>query len=369
MPNRPTNKYKKLVSVGKLESDDHQLQILQIFDELYADILLYKKKRSGILRFFQNTKKIKGVYLWGSVGRGKTMLTDLFFAQLPLTKKRRVHFHEFMIDVHRRIHEYRQSDKPPANPVRQVADDISDDVRLFCLDEFQVHDVADAMILSALFEELMNRTVVVITSNRPPKDLYKGGLQRESFEKFIELVGERLNVVSLDAKEDYRLKQLKSLNEVFFTPANAATEEKLERIFDDLTSAKDACDNNVIEANGIKIVADKICGDVAKFQFDELCAKALGAKEYLYIASTFQTIIISNIPKLKAEDRNEAKRFVTLIDAIYEAKANLICSSAVPRDKIYEHGDGTFEFERTVSRLIEMGSENYLAAEHICKTS
>lgn len=318
----------------------------------------------------------QGLYMFGGVGRGKSMLMDLFFDGAPIAPKRRIHFHEFMIEVHGHIHRWRGQSKTDRaaewgkafarqdDPIPPVAKLMADKAQLLCFDEFQVTDVADAMILSRLFTHMFERGVwVVATSNRAPIDLYQGGLNRPLFEPFIELIGERLDVLHLESPNDYRLERLMGAP-VYLSPLSAETDAALQGLWLDLAGQTQG-EPRTLDVQGRTLLAPHTHNGVARFSFAELCARPLGAADYLAIAGAFHTIVLANIPALSPEKRNEAKRFVTLIDALYEKRVKLICSADAPVISLYPQGDGAFEFERTVSRLMEMQSAAYLELAHL----
>jgi cell division protein ZapE len=301
-----------------------------------------------------------GLYVFGDVGRGKSMLMDLFVAIIsPRYPTRRVHFHAFMRDVHKRLFAYRASQQGDA--MERVIADIADETRLLCLDELQVTDVTDAMIIARLFEGLMDAGVAcVFTSNRAPQELYQGGLQREQFMKFVEMLEARIPIIRIEAAQDYRLAKLKGLARSYMFPRNEASDDFLYQSWNALTHGK-ANDPLRIEIDGRILRLDKYADGVAWLTFAELCMRPLGSGDYLELCKYCHTILLQGVPKLTREDRNEAKRFVTLIDALYDCRVNVIITAETDTQRIYEAGDGNFEFARTVSRLMEMQSESYMA--------
>ena len=312
----------------------------------------------------------KGFYFHGGVGRGKTMLMDLFYdhCRVDDALKKHVHFHAFMQEVHRRLHSFYEAQKAGKmdknrDGVEALAKIIADRAWLLCFDEFHVSDIADAMILGRLFEALFKRGIVVVTtSNRHPADLYKDGLQRELFLPFIDMIQEKLQVFELDNGMDYRLERLRQMD-IYITPADATADDKLERAFRELSIGADA-KPRTFTVNGREVEMPKTAEGVAYATFDDLCARPLGPGDYLIFAENFHTVVMKGVPVMGPNNRNEAKRFVTLIDALYEAKVKFICSAEVGPAELYTEGDGAFEFERTVSRLIEMQSPDYMALPH-----
>ena len=375
-PLEPLQAYQALLNDGEIKPDPTQTEAMETLQDLHRGILEYtpqmgKKGWKTRLKIGRNRlPPPRGLYLWGGVGRGKSMLMDLFFDTTAIEEKKRVHFHAFMQEVHRRLHSFREAVKAgqapeTTDPLVALSRVIMDQAWLLCFDEFHVTDIADAMILGRLFEALFDAGVVVIaTSNRPPRDLYKDGLQREIFLPFIDMLEERLDVKELEAGVDYRLDRLKSM-EVYLTPADAEADAKLDDDFHSLSIGGHPRPVT-LKVQGREIVIPQEAEGVAMANFSDLCEKPLGPGDFLEIARCFHTLVLKEIPKLGPEKRNEAKRFVTLIDALYEAKVNLICSAEAPPEELYTEGDGAFEFERTVSRLMEMQSEDYLAAPHTC---
>ena len=362
--------YRALVHAGAWQRDPAQelaAEMLQILNNRLIHYAPSKRKSwAERLGFKQQIDVRQGIYIYGAVGRGKSALMDLFFNGAPIEHKRRVHFHAFMLDVHARIHVQRQrikQGKAKADPIPHVAVEIAEGAALLCFDEFQVHDPADAMILSRLFSEMFERGVVVVaTSNRAPDDLYLGGLNRELFLPFIDLLKTQVEVLALDSAQDYRLARLRTMP-VYFAPLGSDTETKLDDAFTNLTNGTDAAPQT-LEVQGRTIIVPAAAAGIARFTFDDLCRQPLGSADYIEIARQFHTLILSGIPVMETKHRNEAKRFINLIDVLYEHGVNLICSAEGPPDELYVEGHGAFEFARATSRLMEMQSEEYLAAEH-----
>lgn len=362
--------YDALVASGQLRPDPAQAAVVDRLQSL-SQALEKEPEKPGLFgRLFGSATPAappRGLYLWGGVGRGKSMLMDLFFAHTEVTPKRRIHFHEFLLETHSRIHARRQKD--PGDPIPAVASSWAAEARLLAFDEMQVNNVADAMILSRLFTALMSgQTTIVATSNRPPKDLYKDGLSRELFLPFIALLERDLDVVPLDGPTDYRLDRIGGML-TYYTPNGPAATKALSTLFFRLTDfpVEDRANVPTAEipvAQGRTLHVPKSLKGVAVFSFKRLCAEARGAADYLAIARTYRSVILVGVPILGPENRNEAARFVTLIDALYEWRVKLFIAADAPPDQLYPKGDGRFEFDRTVSRLMEMQSAEYLALGH-----
>lgn len=358
MPATLSNLYTDRVREQGFTDDPHQQAALQTLQRLLEDM---GKKTSG---FFKKPQAIRGVYLHGPVGRGKSMLMDLFFQTIPDSiPKRRVHFHAFMIGVHDFLHQSRQAQKDssagPDMALIRFAENLARDVRVLCFDEFHVTDVADAMILSRLFTALFDRgLVVVMTSNWPPERLYENGLQRDRFLPFIALIRSRLDVVALDGPRDYRLRRLED-NGVYFWPLGQPAQDWAEAMFTELSGGGPAVPA-VLEVKGRLLEVPLAARGVARFSFAQLCERPVGAEDYLAIAREFHTVILEGVPKLRYDRRNEAKRLMTLVDALYDTGTRLVISADAPPEKLYFGSDHGFEFERTVSRLIEMQSQEWL---------
>jgi cell division protein ZapE len=310
-----------------------------------------------------------GLYIWGSVGRGKSMLMDLFFADAPVAKKRRVHFHEFMLEVQARLHRRREElaargAPPESDTIVPIGKEIAAETRLLCFDEFQVTNIADAMILGRLFETLFEEGITVIaTSNRSPDDLYKNGLQRDRFLPFIELVKQRLEVLELGGSQDYRMGRLREFD-LYLTPLGAWATKKLDEAFRALSNGADG-EPRLLRTQGRNVEVPRAAPGVAMAHFMDWCAKPMGAADFLCIADNFHTVIVAEIPKMGPDSKDKAVRFVTMIDTFYERKVKFICSAAANPGGLYPEGDGSFEFQRTVSRLMEMQSPEYLNLDHI----
>ncbi|HAK63647.1 MAG TPA: cell division protein ZapE [Alphaproteobacteria bacterium] len=372
----PLAVYRERVHSGHIRPDPAQEFAIRRLQTLEDELRAYGRTRQNRLLSWLGRpapQAPKGLYLWGEVGRGKSMLMDLFYETVPVARKRRVHFLQFMLETHEAIFNWRQANKRGEiarseksngdDPIVPVARNIADKVQLLCFDEFQVSDVADAMILGRLFTALFDfGVVVVLTSNRAPDTLYEGGLNRQLFLPFIELLKQRLLITHLESPTDYRLERL-SGHPVYHTPLGPESDREMDAAWLRLTDTVRGKPMK-LEVQGRKLLAPQTASGAARFTFRDLCEAALGGPDYLQIAWTFHTVLLDHIPRMDRSQRNEAKRFVTLIDALYDNRVKLICSADGPPASLYPEGDGSFEFARTVSRLMEMQSVEYLAMGH-----
>ncbi len=314
----------------------------------------------GLIRGRAKKNPPAGLYIQGDVGRGKTMLMDLLFAHADVERKRRVHFHAFMQETHARIHRLRQA-LAAGDPVKPAAAEIASEAALLCFDEFQITDIADAMILGRLFEALFEAGVVVVaTSNVPPRDLYRHGLNRNAFLPFIRLIEQRLVVETLAGAIDYRLDRIAG-EPVYFTPLGAESDAAVQSLWERLTDTA-AGEPLTLVVKGRNLVVPQAAKQAARFSFTELCERPLGPADYLAIAAVFDTVFVERVPALPPDHRNEARRFVTFIDTLYDRQIRLVMSAASAPEAIYADGDGAFAFARTVSRLNEMMSAGYWSA-------
>jgi len=360
MPNTLIDRYRAGLASGEIKPDAAQEAAVRRLQELANALKDYTPGRRSL--FFSPKPAPPGLYIWGDVGRGKSMLMDLFFELAPIEKKQRVHFNAFMVDVHAHIHEERERGEHP-DPIPPVAKAIAEKATLFCFDEFQVTDVADAMILGRLFQQLFDRGVVIVaTSNTEPDRLYEGGLNRQLFLPFIVLIDEKLDVLELNGTHDYRLQRMSGLD-VYITPLGPEADAKMDAAWLRLTDLPRG-DTKTLTILGRKLIVPQAAKHVARFGFDDLCVRALAAPDYLEIARHFHTVLIDHIPQMNETMRNEARRFTLLIDTLYDDGVKLICSAAAPPEALYPAGDGAEAFRRTASRLVEMRSEDYLKRGH-----
>jgi cell division protein ZapE len=363
----PAELYRERTKAGLIRTDPAQQRAVLRLQRLYDELQHY---RPGITRRGGWLARLglgapaaagpmpRGLYVWGPVGRGKSMLMDLFFSTAPVPNKRRVHFHAFMLDVHARIERERRARAP--EPVGKVAADLAAEAALLCFDEFQVNDIADAMIIERLFRALFDAgTVVVATSNRRPDRLYEDGLQRDRFLPFIALMQQQLDVIELDSGRDYRLSCVLG-KPVYHQPLDAAAHQALAATFAELTENTPPVRETLVIMKR-ELVVPRAARNIAWFTFEELCAQPCSAADYLAIAERYAAVILEGIPRLPPQRRNEAQRFHILIDTLYEARTLFITSAEVPPEQIYTEGDGAFKFQRTVSRLMEMQGEDYIA--------
>lgn len=350
----PLAAYRARVAAGDIAADPNQAEAAARLDALAQALGAWKPDG-----WFKSPPP-RGLYMFGPVGRGKSMLLDIFFENAPVKKKRRVHFHEFMLARHAFLRQARALGAGQDRLIVQAAMQVADEARLLCFDELQVTDIADAMILGRLFERLFEEGVVIVaTSNRPPDDLYKNGLNRQLFTPFIAMLKQRLDVVELTGPHDYRLRQLMAAP-VWYAPLGPAAEESMEQAWKRLTGGAQP-QAVTLNVSGRELKVEREAAGVARFGFEELCARPLGTADYLEIAERFHTVLLEDIPKLSPSKREEAARFRTLVDALYEAKVKLVASAEAEPQTLYPEGDQSFEFERTASRLMEMRSEAYLA--------
>lgn len=359
--------YQTRLSAGDIEPDPAQADAIRQLDALSVKL----SRRSGL---FSRAEPPKGLYMWGDVGRGKSMLMDLFHDHAPVKRKRRVHFHDFMLEAHEFVGAWRKLDQNERrrrdahvrgagdDPIPPTAKHLATNARLLCFDEFHVTDIADAMILGRLFEQLFARDVVIVaTSNRHPDDLYKNGINRQLFLPFIAQLKEKMDILELSSARDYRLERL-GRAPVYQSPLGAAADQDMDAAWKRMTNGETPSPMK-LNVQGREISVPRHAAGCARFDFSELCDTPLGAADYLAIARRFHTVFLDHTPILSPANRNAAARFVKLVDALYEAKTKLVISAAAEPDHLYPTGDGAFEFQRTASRLHEMRSTDYLAAE------
>jgi cell division protein ZapE len=367
--------YAAAIAAGRIEPDDAQKALVDRLARLESQILQSRlaRKSSSLGWLFARgasaQQRIKGLYIYGDVGRGKTMLMDLFFEAIPAVRKRRAHFHEFMLDVHERIFVLRQKmkvgEQQDEDPIRLTAAQLAQEAWVLCFDEFHVTDIADAMILGRLFGQLFERGVVVVaTSNVAPDDLYKDGLNRALFVPFIHLLEERMDVVRLAARTDFRLEKLGGMP-VWYVPDDAKADAALDDAWRRLAGGRAGAPQD-LPLKGRAVHVPRAAMGVARFTFHDLCEAPLAAADYLRIAHEYHTVILDHIPVMTYDSRNAAKRFIILIDTLYDTNVKLIASAAAEPNALYQADEGfeIQEFKRTASRLIEMRSQAYLARPH-----
>ncbi len=364
MSQGPLVKYRAMVASGELNADPAQRLAVEKLQLLWSRLRDYnpsqpKRVGRGLFGWGRETivqEPVPGLYLYGGVGRGKSMLMDLFHESATIEPRRRVHFHSFMQEMHEQINAARKSGKGD-DPVKVVAENVAKSATLLCFDEMQITDITDAMLVGRLFEQLFERGVVVVTtSNRHPDDLYKDGLNRHLFLPFIEIIKKRLDIHKLESPVDHRLARARG-EQVYFTPLDAEAEKAIDAAWEKHASGPG--EPLEIEVHGRAFTVPRFVRGVARMSFDELCGQPLGAADYLALARKARVLILEGIPALSRANNNEAKRFVTLVDALYEAGILFICSAAAEPDRLYTDGAGAFEFQRTVSRLEEMRSSDW----------
>jgi cell division protein ZapE len=352
--------YQKVVARRGYISDESQLAAVHKLQELYDEWVGYKARRNTALkRMFIKPDLPRGAYLWGGVGRGKSFLMDSFYLCVPLVKKRRVHFHHFMRDVHQALDEVKGSE----DPLALVAKDIASKYRLICFDEFHVNDIADAMILGRLLQHLFdNRVMLCMTSNYHPDLLWKDGLQRAKFLPAIELIKQHLDIINVDAGVDYRRRALESAR-IYHTPITPDTDKALAAEFDRIAEVED--EHQPLDVEGRNLRYRRRAGGVVWFDFQELCGGPRSYTDYVDLARRFHTIVLSGVPEMGPRQASEARRFTWLIDVMYDARVKMIMSAAVSADKLYTQGALVNEFARTVSRIDEMQTLDYLAQPRV----
>jgi cell division protein ZapE len=364
---RPLQRYQADIAAGTHQEDPQQRAVLEQLDRLWQALVDYQAKRQPARSWWRRllpaqAQAPKGIYLWGGVGRGKTYLMDVFYDSLPFAAKRRLHFHRFMQDIHHQL----TLKKGQANPLDRIADDLAQSYCVLCLDEFFVTDIGDAMLLGTLVQALFERGVVLVTtSNIVPSGLYQNGLQRARFMPAIHQLETHTEVIHLTSAMDYRLRQLQQAT-LYLTPLGAETDALLRQEFEHLVSdpAGIRYDGTIVVL-GRKLNVRARAEDIVWFDFEAICGGPRSAHDYIEIAREFHAVVLSNIPQLGPEDDDRVRRFVHLVDEFYDRRVKLLISAAVPILELYPEGQRRFEFERTESRLLEMQSEDYLAAAHL----
>jgi cell division protein ZapE len=365
--------YQAMIGAGTLEPDPAQDMAVDRLQDLWErlrgyDPSAFTGESVGFLTRIMRRRHAEeyiptGLYLVGEVGRGKSMLMDMFFETADVPRKQRIHFHRFIQGVHAKIHAWRKANPGGADPIPPLADEIAAETALLCFDEFQVNDIADAMILGRLFQGLFDRGVVVVTtSNTAPDDLFKGQPGRDAFLPFISLIKQRLDLLVMDGGRDYRRERLRGLC-TWQVPPDAMSRRALDEAFERLTGGA-TVEPVTLTVMGRDFVIPRAADGVARFDFDRLCNTALGAGDYLAIATNFHTLILDGIPRLSPDNYDQARRFIVLVDALYDHKVKLIASAEATPDQLYQRGENAKMFERTASRLDEMQSEDWLGQVH-----
>jgi len=370
----PLPAYQAMIAHGSLAADPAQAAAINRLQDLWERLRGYDPKPvpesgGGLLARLMRLRHAEeyvptGLYLVGEVGRGKSMLMDLFFDTADVGRKQRIHFHRFIQDVHTRIHAWKRAHPDVSDPIPPLADKIAAASALLCFDEFQVNDIADAMILGRLFQALFDRGVVVVTtSNTAPDDLFKGQPGRDAFLPFIALIKQRLELLVMDGVRDYRRERMRGLR-TWLVPADAMSRRELDKAFLRLTGGS-ATRPVTLTVMGRALVVPQAADGVARFDFDNLCNTALGAGDYLAVATNFHTLILDDIPRLSPDNYDQARRFIVLVDTLYDQHVKLVASADATPDQLYQHGENAKMFERTASRLDEMQSEDWLGLAHL----
>lgn len=359
LPASPQARYAQDLQRDDFTKDPAQAQAVDALQQVY-EALIAKPPRRRLRHRHKSWPKVSGLYLWGSVGRGKTYLMDCFFTALPFTAKQRTHFHRFMLEVHEKLKHY----KNEQDPLIKVADEIADRVRVLCFDEFHVSDIGDAMILGRLFDGLFARGVTLVaTSNVAPDDLYRDGLQRDRFLPAIDALKQNATVLNVDGDTDYRLRALHAAP-LYLCPDDTNAEKQLTGHFDSVAYGT-AQEDIEFTLNNRSVLAHRLADGVAWFDFDAICDGPRGSADYVELARTNHTVLISHVPQMGRESEDAAQRFINLVDEFYDRGVKLILSAAAQPPELYDGKRLQFEFERTTSRLIEMQSEEYLAQPHL----
>ncbi len=371
-PSGPLAAYRKRLAEALLDADPEQEHVAVRLDGLFEALRRKQahgsRRPTGLSRLLglaaSSPPRPRGLYIVGEVGRGKSMLMDLFFASAPVARKRRVHFHRFMQDVHSRLYAMKRAHPDITDPIPPLARAVSSEACLLCFDEFQVNDIADALILGRLFDALFASGVVVVaTSNTRPEDLFQNRPGRDAFKPFIATLRREMDTVSLDGPRDYRRGGVRGLA-TWHVPADARADARLDAAFKRLSQGAPTA-SVTLKVMGRAIRVEQAAGPVARFDFDDLCGRPLGAGDYLALASRFSVLMLDAIPRLGPENFDVARRFIVLVDALYEQKAKLVASAADRPDRIYQRGEGAQAFERTASRLEEMQTQLYLDLPHL----